>query len=59
MHNTRIQMLEVEHSLEHLNRTLADRDISPADVISIHEKPAGAMAIGDHNRAKYRVFYRG
>ena len=53
----RIEMFEVDQSLELLNRTLTDKGISPSDVISIQEQPALHMNMGPGTRAKYRVYY--
>ncbi len=58
MRNTRINMFEVDQSLDVLNDTLAKMDISVDDVVAIHEQAAGAMRIDSANQAKYRVFYR-
>ncbi len=56
----RIEMFEVDQSLELLNRTLADKEISPGNVISIHEQPAILMEnMGPQTKAKYRVYYTG
>ncbi|MGI9383245.1 MAG: hypothetical protein ACR2PO_08820 [Methyloligellaceae bacterium] len=59
MQNAQIQMFEVDQSLELLNRILAEKGVSASDVVSIVEQPAAAMAIGEHSKAKYRVYYRG
>lgn len=59
MQNAQIRMFEVDQSLELPNRMLSEKGVSASDVVSIVEQPAAAMAIGDHNKAKYRVYYRG
>ena len=59
MQNAQIQMFEVEQSLELLNQMLAEKGVAASDVVSIVEQPAGAMAIGEHSKAKFRVYYRG
>ncbi len=59
MQKDHIEMFEINQSLDLLNKTLSDKGISPSDIVSILERPAAAMAIGEHSKAKYRVYYRG
>lgn len=58
MQKDRIEMFEIDQSLDLLNKTLSDKGVSPSDVVSILEQPAAAMVTGGHTKAKYRVYYR-
>jgi hypothetical protein len=40
-----------------LNRAIAEKHITPANIISVLYQPRRALAIGDYE-AKYRVIYR-
>lgn len=54
----KIEMFEIDSSVDLLNRTLAQRGLTAADVIAIHEQPAAAMRMGEHLKAKLRVYVR-
>ena len=58
MHNTSLQIIETDQTIDALNAALAAKHVSADAVIAIHERPADPLQIGSANRAKYRVIYR-